>query len=194
MSVLKKTERPIVASGCGICVIVLAMVVGPFYSPDVFSWIRHSASEQAGQQMAGAWIMRAGFVAYGVGTFAASLLVWNRRPLVRAAMATFGLGLIGTAFWSNASIIPGVSSDMHEDWLHSVASAVVGTAFGLACALRLFGPSGSRRDQLAWAGLVISIAVPVAMSSNPEIRGLLQRLMFAFSFIFVIREFARPSR
>lgn len=107
-----------------------------------------------------------------------------------AALIAFGLGLVGTAIWSNASILPDVPSNWHEDWLRSIASGAVGTAFAIACAGRLFAPGGSRRDLLAWAGLLISVAIPVAMVTWPDTRGLLQRVMFAFSFGFIGREFA----
>ncbi len=99
---------------------------------------------------------------------------------------------MGTAVWSNAPILPDLPADMHEDWLHSVMSGIVGTAFAAACAARLFAPNGDRKDALAWSGLAISVVFPIAMGEFAEIRGLLQRGMFAFSFVFVFREFAWP--
>jgi len=178
----------------GIAVILIAIIVGPIFSPPEFSWLQHSTSEQAGQQVAGAWIMRAGFVGYGLGTLGAALADWKTRPVVHTALLLFGLGLIGTAVWANASILPDVVSDLHEDWLHSVASGVVGTAFAAACAARLFAPQGSRRDLLAWAGLLISVAIPLAMATWPDFRGLSQRMMFGFSFVFVAREFTGQEK
>ena len=173
----------------GILVISLAMLFGPLFSPNEFSWLRHSTSEQAGQHLAGAWIMRTGFVAYGTGVLLAAVIDWRKRPLVRAALTLFGVGLVGTAIWSNAPILQGVPANMQEDWLHSVASGVVGFAFALACAARVFAPGGSRRDALAWSGLVVAVLVPLAMNALPDFRGLLQRGMFVFSFAFVLREF-----
>lgn len=174
----------------GIALIALAMLFGPLFSPAEFSWLRHSTSEQAGQQLTGAWIMRTGFVAYGTAVAVASVLDWSTRPWVRLATFCFGAGLIGTALWSNAPIVPGIPADNYEDWLHSVASGVVGTAFAIACSARLFAPGGDRRDALAWCGLAISVLVPVLMGALPEIRGLLQRGMFVFSFFFMLREFS----
>lgn len=174
----------------GIAIMVVAMLIGPFFSPPEFSWITHSTSEQAGQQLSGAWLMRVGFVGYGLGTLLAALNDWPTRSLVRSALVLFGFGLIGTAIWSNASILPDAPSNMNEDWMHSVASGVVGTAFAAACAARLFSSDGSRRDWLAWAGLVISVMVPIAMGQVPELRGLLQRMMFVLSFVFIVREFS----
>ena len=138
--------------------------------------------------------MRVGFVGYGLGTLIASLADWPTRPFVRIALLAFGLGLVGTAIWSNASILPEVVSDAHEDWLHSVASGIVGTAFAAACGARLFAPGGSIRNALAWIGLVISVVIPLAMGTLPEFRGLLQRTMFGISFVFVAREFTSSDR
>ena len=173
---------------------LMAILVGPLFSPPELSWVHHSTSEQAGQQLAGAWIMRVGFVCYGIGTLLAALVDWPTRPFVRAALMVFGLGLVGTAIWSNASILPEVLSDAHEDWLHSVASGIVGTAFAAACAARLFAPGGSSRDILAWVGLAISVVIPLAMGVCPDFRGLLQRTMFGFSFVFIAREFTSSGR
>jgi hypothetical protein len=185
--------RPNIIAYGGIAVIVIAIVLGPFFSPPEFSWVKHSTSEQAGQGMPGAGIMRVGFFAYGSGTIVASLLDWRDRPWVRAALVMFGAGLIGTGLWSNASILPDVLSDMNEDRLHSIASGVVGTAFAAACAARLFAPDGDRRDWLSWLGLIAAVAIPLVMVELPEFRGLLQRIMFALSFVFVAREFALPK-
>ena len=177
----------------GICVMLVAIVAGPLFSPPEFSWLRHSTSEQAGQHVAGAWIMRAGFVCYGLGILVAALSTWKTRSFVRGALAVFGLGLVGTAMWSNASIVPGAPSDMFEDRLHSVASGIVGTAFAAACAARLFMPAGSRHDRLAWIGLFVSVVIPLAMGALPEYRGLLQRVMFGISFVLVAQEFILPG-
>lgn len=81
---------------------------------------------------------------------------------------------------------------MAEHQKHSVASSLVGLAFASACAARLLAPGGDRRDLLSWSGLVISVTVSIAMAEIPEFRGLLQRAMFAFSFVFVVGEVLRP--
>lgn len=185
---------PALISAIGIGVILMALLVGPLFSPLEFSWIHHTTSEQAGQQLPGAWIMRVGFVAYGLSTLLAAIVDSRTLPFVRGALIAFGIGLVGTAIWSNASILPGVPSDMREDWLHSVASGIVGTAFAVACAARLFSPGRSKRDVLAWVGLVISVAIPLAMDAWPDFRGLLQRAMFGISFVFVAREFKTLGR
>lgn len=187
-----KHPAPQIAIG-GIASIILAIFIGPLLSPPEFSWVRHTTSEQAGQLVSGAWVMRSGFVAYGTAIIAASAIDARTRPFVRVALAAFGCGLIATAIWSNASFLPQATSDMHEDLLHSIASSFVGIAFATACAARLFAPGGSSRDLVAWTGLVMSVAVPLAMSVFPDVSGMSQRIMFAVSFLFVWREFRETS-
>ncbi|MFL0357301.1 DUF998 domain-containing protein [Erythrobacter sp. GH1-10] len=176
----------------GIAIIVCAMLFGPMLSPPEFNWQAHSTSEQAGQHMDGAWIMRAGFVAYGLGVVIAAAMLWRENPWVNGALFCFGGGLLATAIWSNAPVVPGLPADMHEDWLHSIASGVVGTAFAAACAASLFAPGAHRMRLLAALGLVIAVAIPLAMNGLPEWRGLLQRAMFAYSFIFVWKSLGQP--
>lgn len=182
---------PLLVAVGGVGAILLAMLAGPALSPPEFDWLRHTSSEQAAQGSPGAWAMRAGFAAYGLATALAAWLDRGTRPLVRAALGVFGLGLVAAAIWSNAPIIPGLAADMAEDWRHSVASGVVGTGFACACAARLFAPGGAPRDALAWAGLAAAVLVPMAMMASDEFRGLLQRGMFGLSYVFVIREFLR---
>ncbi len=67
-------------ASCGIALILLAMLIGPFFSPAEFSWLRHSTSERAGQHLPGAWMMRAGFVAYGLAALIAAVIDWRVRP------------------------------------------------------------------------------------------------------------------
>lgn len=138
--------------------------------------------------------MRAGFVGYGTSIAIAAWLERGERSLVMAALIAFGIGLVASAVWSNAPIVAGIPSDLGEDRLHSIASGVVGTAFALACAARLFARNARRLDWLALAGIAISVLVPLAMTSFPGLKGLLQRAMFAFSFLFVLSEFVLAHR
>jgi Protein of unknown function (DUF998) len=178
----------------GVAGMSAAMLLGPVLSPPVFEWVRHTTSEQASQHLPGAWAMRFGFIAYGLGVLCSAAIGWRTRPLVRVALAVFGLGLVGAALWSNAPIMAGVPPDLEEDRLHSIASGVVGTGFAAACAFRLFAHGGSRRDALSWIGLVVSVVIPLAMVWAPEVKGVLQRGMFLLSMVFVAREFRELGR
>ena len=73
--------------------------------------------------------------------------------------------------------------------LSLVACGILGAALTGACAAWLFAPGGNIRDRLAWSGLLISVLLPLGMGVWPGLAGLMQRGMFVFSFVFVIRAF-----
>ena len=135
--------------------------------------------------MTGAWMMRMGFAGYGLGVALAMAWAGGLVRLERTALVSFGLGMIAAALWSHAPVLPDLPADWAEDQAHSVASAWVGASFALACAARLFAAKGPRRDALAALGLVVSVAIPLAMIAWPGVQGLSQRAMFLFSAAYL---------
>ncbi len=174
----------------GVVAIVLAILIGPYFSHPSYSSISNTTSELGGQFMQGAWIMNTGFFLFGTGTALASLLYFRQAPLRSAFTALFGLGLIGSALMSTGTPSFGNPVNPHEDWWHSFFATALGFAFALACAVALFGPKGRSSDLLSWAGLLASVVLPLAMLQFPEFDGALQRLMFAVSFVWVWRRFS----
>jgi hypothetical protein len=170
-----------------------AMIVGPWFSDPRYSSLSHVVSELAGQNMPGAWIMRAGFVAYGLGILAVSLPRLGTAPLREGPVVVFGLAFFAVAFWSHVHIVPEQGGDLAEDELHSLAAGVMGTAFGLACAARLFLPGGRIGDLFGWIGLIASVALPLAMLANPGVDGAIQRVMFAISAVWLWRAYAKDQ-
>jgi Protein of unknown function (DUF998) len=184
-------RRKLVLAACsvGIAVMAFAIVIGPLFSPPIYSWASHTTSDQAGQHMQGAWVMRLGFWALGLSVLICCILDYKTRPLVRLALSCFGIGFIASAVWSNAPIDPQLAANAQEDAVHSVASWFVGMAFIGACVARLFGAGGSRVDPLAWMALCVSCVVPMLMAAAPDLRGVMQKAMFAVSLVFIAREF-----
>jgi hypothetical protein len=180
-----------VLSAFGIAALAVAMLFGPTLSPPEFNWVIHSMSEQAGQDMPGAWMMRTGFAGFGLGTAMAAFLIWRASPLLHTALLAFGVGLLAAAAWSNASILPGFASDLAEDSVHSVASAFVGTSFAAACTACMLRARRPSDRYLGAIGLAIAVFIPVTMTAFPEWRGVMQRAMFTFSLIFVWRQFSK---
>lgn len=179
----------------GVLIIAAAIVLGPAFSHADYSSITHTVSELAGQNMPSAWIMRSGFAAFGAACALAAILTWRAAPVERSALALFGAGLIASAIWSHMHIIPALGGNLAQDTRHSFAAGVVGTGFAATMAAHLFWPGANRRDWLSWLGLIASVVLPLAMFNLPTLTGLLQRLMFAISFLWVWRAFPlRPAR
>lgn len=173
----------------GVIIMLLSILVGPWFSLASYRWLAHTTSELGGQSMPNAWIMNTGFFCYGIGTGLAALLRWSRHPMTSGALVVFSAGLIGAALFSSVPISSDLPASLAEDWWHSVFSSLIGFAFSGAAAIRLFAPGGNPRDALSWTALFASVLIPLAMFRFPEWDGLLQRCMFGISLVWVWRQF-----
>lgn len=187
-------RRAVLAAGIG--GFVLAALIGPFVSHPAYDSIRHSVSELAGQQMPNAWIMRAGFLAFGVAVLSVALADLRARPAVHGALCVFAAGMIGSAVWSHAPILEVGGGARAEDDLHTIAASTMGAAFAVACAARIWtraqGAPGVRDlDVFSAAGVVIAVVIPLLMLQFPAVTGALQRAMFAFSFVWIFQTLGR---
>jgi hypothetical protein len=162
-----------------------ALTAAPFFMPTGYAWIIHTTSESAAQGLEGAWVARLGFLAFGmavVGLAGASRATWGRGVVVFHLL--FGVGLIATATFSHRPWLPEVPFDPIEDLLHSFAATAMGFAFAIGVALRLVQRvvEGGRGRVLDVAALVAATAIPAIMAFEPDVAGLVQRLMFLVAY------------
>jgi hypothetical protein len=102
----------------------------------------------------------------------------------------FGVCLVGTAAFSHHPWLPGVPFDPVEDFLHSLTATVMGFAFALGVVVRFWQrEKGDRMGRLLDVTAVAAATfLPLLMATQPEIIGLLQRLMFGVAYLWYGRE------
>jgi uncharacterized protein (DUF486 family) len=172
----------------GIMAFLLAVTLGPLVSDPDYSSLAHTTSELAGQAMPNAWIMRLGFMTFGLCTTLAAALRLRDRPYTAVPLIAFGMAMVTAAFWSNAPIDRSVAHSIREDEIHSIAASLMGFAFACACVARLWMSALWLKDPLTWLALAASICLPLGMVAFPALDGGLQRVMFVISFIWIVRE------
>lgn len=174
------------ATAIGVYTIVLAIVVGPFLAPSQFNWVEHTTSQQAGQMMSGAWLMRIGFMGFGLGILFDVHVRLRAGEWQNSLFWVFGLSMVLVAVFSHRPIDPSLVYDATDDWLHSFFATLMGFAFGFGVAWRM-AFMRKRRDLVFCAvAAAASIVLPLAMWQLPNYAGLLQRLMFLISFIWFV--------
>jgi len=161
--------------------------VAPSAMPDGYSWIVHTTSESAAQNLEGAWIARLGFLTFGLAVLwlaSASATVWAR-GVVWLHLA-FGVLMVSTAVFSHRPWLSGVPFDPMEDHLHSWTATLMGFAFALGVLLRLLQRWGRDRRGMVLdcAALLSATLIPLMMLFQPETAGLAQRLMFLVAYIW----------
>lgn len=174
----------------------LALALAPVVLAPSYSWVENTTSEAGGQGVDGAWLARLGFVVFGLAVLWVAHLRherWQQPATVLHVL--FGVCLMGVAAFSLRSWGPNPIYDPTEDLLHSVAATMMGFAFAfgvVAVALRRrSGGEGVRSLDVIAVGA--SAVLPLWMSFDGSIDGLLQRLMFAVAYLWYARE-ARQTR
>lgn len=170
-----------------------ALVTAPALMPDSYDWLRHTTSESAAQGVQGAWLARLGFLCFGLGVLWLAAQMRGAWPWpVRALHAAFGVLMMATAAFSTKPWLAGATFDPIEDQLHSITATGLGFLFPIALGLRMVA---RRRDTAGLVfdmlGIVLSLAMPLAMLSEVIWIGVLQRVMFAVAFAWFIVERVR---
>ena len=174
-----------------------ALAVAPAFMPDGYDWVVHTTSESAAQGLAGAWVARFGFVAFGLAVLwlaAGAAPTWGRGAVWMHA--AFGVCMVGTAAFSHVPWWEGAAFDPVEDLLHSVTATVMGFAFVFGVMLRLAqrwlggalaggAPArGGRGVALDVVAVVAATVIPLIMMFDADVAGLVQRLMFAVAYVW----------
>lgn len=142
-----------------------------------YSWQQHTTSEAAGQGVQGAWLARAGFLAFGLAVlFVAAQRDGPWRRPVALLHSIFGVCLIAAAAFASRPWDPSLPYDRFEDVLHSVAATAMGFAFSFGVVAVVMTSRVRPVDVIAVSA---SVVLPLVMVAEPEIAGTAQRLMFA---------------
>jgi hypothetical protein len=169
----------------------VALLLAPLLMPDGYTWWSHTTSESAAQALPGAWLARAGFLAFGLGVvwIAVSARDVSARTVVWLHVV-FGVCLVATAAFSHRPWLERVPFDRVEDALHSLSATVMGFAFAFGVLARWLQERWESRvgPWIHLAAVTVATVVPLAMLALPAAGGLLQRAMFAVAYAWYARE------
>jgi hypothetical protein len=188
------TGVPVLAVLAGLGASAVALGLAPVLMPDDYSWVANTTSESAAQGLDGAWLGRLGLWLFGLSVLlAASVLASSWGAVATSLHATFGVLLTASAVFSTRSWREGAAFDRTEDALHSVAATAMGFAFAIGVAVVVVRLGGQRPWRRA-AGIVAvaaSVVLPLGMALWPDVRGVLQRAMFAVAYLWYGLEVTR---
>lgn len=170
------------ATHVGVAVAATAIAIGPFFNVADYSSLRHSTSELGAQGAPGAWIMNAGFAAFGFGVLIDAVRAFRASPAPAVAFVVFGLAMIMTAVFSHRPIDPAAPYVAFEDDMHSFFSSLVGASFAIGVLAFGFARRDLGPPAVHAAAVAAALILPLAMFLLPEIEGALQRAMFLISF------------
>jgi hypothetical protein len=172
---------------------IAVILTAHFFPPSGgYHWTRNTISELAAQGHSAGWVMRAGFI--GFGLLLAAGMGWK---LVSAGRITgpdiliviYGLAILVTGFCSAAPIDPDVPFSAQEALVHSRFATLAGFALVGAVLWNVLVSDPERRGfHLLFLVLITAISMGFGLAdggSLPVGKGILQRLLYLVSFVWL---------
>lgn len=158
----------------------------PFYSLESYSILNNTTSHLAAQNTPNAWIMNFVFILLGVATIIEGWKLLNKYWFHKSILTVLGLSLIFTAIFQHAPIELNIPFNIREDELHSLFATICGWSFVTFAVSTAFIEITILRKVLAIAAAAIALILSILMFSVTDYMGVWQRMIFIFSFAWLI--------
>jgi hypothetical protein len=166
----------------GILVFSAAALAGPWYTVSGYSVVSNTISQLAAQATENNFVMRAGFVALGLGILTDAI----RHPRwSNAAFIAFGLFMSLAGLFGHKPIAPAVPFSPRTDSAHSALATLAGIAITVALASRGVQTIPGNRGVVTFALAMLCLVLPLGMTAFPAFQGLVQRVMYLCVFVWL---------
>jgi len=151
----------------------------PIISFQGYSILSNTTSHLGAQGSPNAWIMNSTFVLLGITSL--WILIQSKIRLYQVIGSIFGLSLLLTAIFKHGALIEGYETILWEDQLHSVFATTTGISFVILSFSHGIMSSYKQR-YIGFLLAVIATLITISMGVFSSYMGILQRMMFIFSF------------
>lgn len=167
-----------------IFIIIAHLVVG-----EPYLWYRNSISQLAGQAYPYAWIMRLGFIGYGVLIQIAGISrirAGGRYRYREIPIMLYGLAILLTGVFSAEPFVEGVPYSEREAQLHGLIASVAGVFLSTGILLYMLTDTPDSRRVVHTIALVLVVGIAAAFFALPALAGALQRLLWVVGFVWLV--------
>ncbi len=170
----------------GVLTVTVIIAIAPSFTAEGYSAIVNPISQLGAQHTQNSWLMNIGLCALGIGP-GIDAWGWRRRRAISTVfLLIFSVAMLFTAYYSARPVDAGIAFDAHEELRHIFAAMVAGYAFALGAIGFAFREPGLWRKLACIVAAAAASIIPVFMFANPEITGLLQRIMLATCFLWLV--------
>ena len=161
-------------------VIVLA---GPAYTVEGYSAVSNLISELGAQKTQNNFIMIAGFLILGTGIIMSSLA---NMSLAMVPFILFGIFMASAGIFPHKPVEAALeySSTFHA--LHSASATLAGISLTAGFVWQGLLPRSAISKAVCFYLAAACLAFPLLMLAMPEYRGILQRLMYLQTFLWIL--------
>ncbi len=176
---------------------ITVIIIAHFLTPDEYNWKINTISDLGAQQYKNAWLMRIGFVGFGLLMSIAVLKSFSQSEVKNYAdflIIVYALSVLLSGIWSTVPFFETISFSVSEDQLHSLFAQIAGIAFSIAILwhLLVYSPSEQKWIHFIFFIFVIGFSALVGLAKNEMIPiglGLIQRGLYLISFGWLLFRF-----
>ena len=183
-------------STVSVAVVFLASVIilAHLFAPIEYDWRLNTVSDLGAQQYKNAWLMRIGFIGFGVLLSTAllcSFIHTDEKNYSDLLIVAYALSILLSGFFSTAPFVETATFSIGEDKWHSLFAQIAGIAFsfGILWHLLIYSDPDQKIIHFAFLILVIGFSALVGLSKNgliPIGLGSIQRGLYVVSYIWLL--------
>ena len=170
--------------------ITIFILIAHFMVGEPYLWYRHTISQLAGQAYSKAWIMRAGFIGFGVlvqiagiGRMRAAGRYWFRE----VPIMIYGLSVLASGVFSTTPFIEGVPYSEQEALLHTLFASAGGIALSAAMLIFMLTDTPDSRRVVHAIALALTMGlVFLFFNAQDTVAGLMQRLLWTVGLAWLV--------
>lgn len=169
--------------------IVIFLILAHLAAPEAYRWQVHTISQLAAQAYTHAWIMRLGFIGFGVLVQIAGVTRIRLRPRVwyrELPIMLYGLAILLAGIFLTEPFVEGAPFSAGEARLHSLFATAAGVALTIATLLYALTDAPASRRAVHWIALALITLVSFLFGALPAIGGVLQRLLWVVGFAWLV--------
>lgn len=170
------------------------IVLAHFLAPSEYNWRLNTVSDLGSQQYKNAWIMRTGFIGFGVllsTAILSSFIYAEKKNYSDLLIVIYALNVLMTGVFSAAPFTHSLTLSVGEDKLHSLFAQIAGIvfSFGILWHSSVYSDPNQMTTNFVFFALVIGFSALIGLSKKSLIKislGLLQRGLYLVSFIWLL--------
>ncbi len=177
-------------------VIFFAVIItlAHFFAPSEYDWMLNTISDLGSQRYKNAWLMRIGFIGFGVLLSIAvlwSFIHTEEKNYSDLLIVVYALSILLSGVFSAAPFTDFSTFSIGEDKLHSLFAQIAGIAFsfGILWHLLVYSNPNQKMINFVFLTLIISFSALVGLSKKGLITiglGLIQRMLYVISFVWLL--------
>jgi hypothetical membrane protein len=170
------------------------IVAAHIRAPEGYRWTQNTISDLGCQKYERNWIMRAGFIGFGlllVGLLGVKSLMANQVTLADGLIAVYGFSVLLTGFFCAAPWMQGVKGKKGEAQLHSFFATLAGWAMmgAIVAAFTQARTVNGQWVQVAFFFLILACSGLFGLAENgilPIGKGVAQRALYVVGLLWIL--------